>query len=428
LSSAPAKVSINWAIWCFFVVSSNDFREIVVVFVSMRWLGIITAVAAAHVGAGLVIERMLPEPTPVTPEALPAITIEPPAQLQPTEVTLLEATHVEIPVIATNASAKSSSSKAVTAMATLQPEHAAGRSTEPPSRDSDATNRQEPSPNNTGSLSMREQGAGRHFGEKPRLILGSDAPLTPQLAAARTNVSASGNLHPTVNGELHSDQSEFVADVGKDGSVRFKNKKNVSIHLIVPSLGAMGRGFAKWYENPNAGVAKYDRDVERSRFETAVDSDDQRPGHEVAAAIDTPQPAIGASGKFDITSALMKGDAYASKKRKFLDDTRDERMQIAARYREKQLREAGNIMRARLAKLAKQQLEPTLLKQTLFEMWDECIDSGEAIEVQAGAEARKAVMGFIAGHLPATSPIAFTSDDIAAFNRHKQSTEVFQPY
>jgi hypothetical protein len=142
----------------------------------------------------------------------------------------------------------------------------------------------------------------------------------------------------------------------------------------------------------------------------------------------TPTAAIGMGGSFDITAALMKGDPWAANKRRFLDQSRAERTQIAADYRERQLKSAGDTMRKRLAELASQTVAPALAKQTVFEMWDECVDTGDAQTVSAGADARFVVMQYIAVHFPAGSADAFTVDELRTMNARKHSTAQFAPY
>jgi len=203
----------------------------------------------------------------------------------------------------------------------------------------------------------------------------------------------------------------------------------VQVHFIrPPSPSEIGAAIAKWYADPNAVYRAYDRKVERSRFETAVDADDTRPGHENAMAMRTATAVLGAGGSFDITAALMKGDPWAANKRRFLDQTRAERVQIATDYRERQLKGAADTMRKRLAELATQTVSPGVAKQTLFEMWDECIDTGDAPAVSAGAEARLVVMQYIAVHFPATSADAFTVDELRLMNARKHSAATFAPY
>jgi len=67
-------------------------------------------------------------------------------------------------------------------------------------------------------------------------------------------------------------------------------------------------------------------------------------------------------------------------------------------------------------------------KQALFDLWDDCAETGDAAVVAAGEAARRLILGFIRAHLPAGSADAFTAQDIAALARAQQSKAVFQPY
>jgi hypothetical protein len=61
-------------------------------------------------------------------------------------------------------------------------------------------------------------------------------------------------------------------------------------------------------------------------------------------------------------------------------------------------------------------------RQRLFALWDDC--ATDAI----GRRARSAVVRFVRTHLPAESPDAFTTAELAAFNARRTSSEPFAPY
>ena len=63
-----------------------------------------------------------------------------------------------------------------------------------------------------------------------------------------------------------------------------------------------------------------------------------------------------------------------------------------------------------------------------FELWDECLETGEPDEVEAAGRARAAVLAFIRGHLPAGSPHAFGAAELARLNSRRQSRQPFVPY
>jgi len=67
-------------------------------------------------------------------------------------------------------------------------------------------------------------------------------------------------------------------------------------------------------------------------------------------------------------------------------------------------------------------------KRELFGLWDECTEAGTDDDLEAGMRARARVIAFIREHLPPGSHDAFTSTELAALNRDKQSHEQFAPY
>lgn len=262
-------------------------------------------------------------------------------------------------------------------------------------------------------------GPGKAMGRKPQLVLGSDAPATEQLAAVTTDVPRSGLLSPTIGGGAVAHQGGFTVYVRRDGSFKIVDNPNFHIELALPSPRSLGRGISDWYANPDAAVRAEDSEREKAKHERS-NSDDPKPDRGGTVPV--------VKGGFDITAALMKGDAYLANKRRFLDATRAERVQIAARYQEQQLRDAGTMMRQRLAELSNQLVAPSIAKMTLFEMWDECADRGEPLVVRAGRDARLAVLGYIAVHFPPSSAEAFTDHEMARFNARRRSTAMFVPY
>jgi hypothetical protein len=137
------------------------------------------------------------------------------------------------------------------------------------------------------------------------------------------------------------------------------------------------------------------------------------------------------SGGFDLTDGLMRRhgiDPYASRKLAFLDSTRDERVAIGQRHRAEQREQAARIMKQNLERLAATVLDPIARKRALFDLWDECIETGGEADVAAGAASRKLVVGFIRAHHPAGTPAAYTREELAALNARKQSRAVFAPY
>lgn len=237
----------------------------------------------------------------------------------------------------------------------------------------------------------------------------------------------SGKLDPDGGGTYRSDEGPFTAKVDRDGSVKLKDKKNLTIRFALPGPKKLGRQIATWYTDPNKPVGQLPPEkITKApvlNSGEATGHTDRKPDHGEATI-----PIV--SGGFDVTDALMrqKGiDPYASKKLAYLDSTRDQRVQIGQRHRAKQLEQAVVIMKANLDRVWSLPT-PQARREALFELWDECAETGSEEMIAAGREARKLVIGVIRARLPAGSADAFTAADLGALNRKKQSKATFAPY
>lgn len=137
------------------------------------------------------------------------------------------------------------------------------------------------------------------------------------------------------------------------------------------------------------------------------------------------------SAEFDITDAMMRSkgiDPYASYKLKVLDETRDERAAIGKRYRTQQLAQSRQYVQRNLDRLWSTTTDVAARKQGLFELWDDCAESGSDELIAGGAAARAQVIGFIRSKLPAGSTQAFTATELAHFNKQRKSLVPFAPY
>jgi len=273
-------------------------------------------------------------------------------------------------------------------------------------------------------------------GEAPRATLPAgrwdDLDHVPRGTAPEKDLTT-GILHESGGGTHTSDQSVFVGKVNPDGSVKLTDKPNFNVHLALPSPKALGRGLASWYESDkgplghegNTGMAKQ---IQVTSGAT-TDPSDPVTSRNKDRATTVIVPVLG--GGFDTTDWLMRRhgqDPYASKKLAFLDATRDERVQIGNRHRAEQLTRSTQLMRHNLDALWAATQDPGARKRALFELWDECAETGDPDLVAAGQAARRLVIGFLRAHLPAGSPEAFTPAELAALARSQQSKATFQPY
>jgi hypothetical protein len=89
---------------------------------------------------------------------------------------------------------------------------------------------------------------------------------------------------------------------------------------------------------------------------------------------------------------------------------------------------AAQLMQQNLDQMWASVTDPAGRKQALFELWDESAETGSTDLVEAGAAARKFVVGFIRARLPAGSATAYTAAELTTLNGKKQSKAKFAPY
>jgi hypothetical protein len=169
------------------------------------------------------------------------------------------------------------------------------------------------------------------------------------------------------------------------------------------------------------------RKSEHKTFKVKVAADGSAKIHDKANI--QRQGLLGAS--FDVTDGLMRSkgiDPYSSYKRKVLDETREERVAMGKEYRTKQLAQTPAHVQRNLDYLWSRTTELAARKQALFEMWDDCAESGPEELRVAGKSARRYIIGFIRSKLPATSADAYTTAELERFNRQRKSQLPFEPY
>ncbi len=134
---------------------------------------------------------------------------------------------------------------------------------------------------------------------------------------------------------------------------------------------------------------------------------------------------------FDVTDAMMRRhgiDPYSSYKLKVLDETRDERAAMGMQHRTQQLAQSKQFMHKNLERLWATTADLAARKQGLFELWDDCAESGSEELVTGGYSAREYVVGFIRSKLPPGTELAFSANELARYNRQRKSQATFAPY
>ena len=185
----------------------------------------------------------------------------------------------------------------------------------------------------------------------------------------------SGELKPSGGGTYTSDQPSFKVKIDRDGTAHIEDKPDVGdVHFS--GLGIAGRASFDDWAMRQAGI-----------------------------------------------------DPYASAKRQWLDKTRDERARIGMAARKEDLARAPEFMKRNVRYAwAKTEGDVDARKEALFELWDECAETGDADLVAAGTGARTYLVGFIRAHLPQGAPGAFSPEDLTRLNARKRSHATFQPY
>ncbi len=169
------------------------------------------------------------------------------------------------------------------------------------------------------------------------------------------------------------------------------------------------------------------RKAEHKTFKVKVAADGSAKIHDKANL--QRQGLLGAS--FDVTDGLMRSkgiDPYSSYKLKVLDETREERVAMGKEYRTKQLAQTPAHVQRNLEYMWSRTTELAARKQALFEMWDDCAETGPEELRVAGKAARTYIIGFIRTKLPATSADAYTVAELERFNRKRKSQLPFEPY
>jgi hypothetical protein len=137
----------------------------------------------------------------------------------------------------------------------------------------------------------------------------------------------------------------------------------------------------------------------------------------------------GLGASFDLTELAMRAkgmDPYASAKLAYLDSTRDLRARMGAEYRARALAASPILMRRNIEAVLATLPDPRARKQALFELWDECAETGDPALVAAGIAARATLLDYIQREM--NGPNAYTPRELTELNRRRTSSIAFDPY
>jgi len=199
-----------------------------------------------------------------------------------------------------------------------------------------------------------------------------------------------------------TDKRGFTARTAPDGSVRFEDRHGgLAPPRSAEEIAAAAAPRQAWVDDPNSVTG--------------------------GTGVLAPQGQI----EFDITEEVMRAagmEPYLAEKLAFMDRTRDERMQIAATWRSESLREALHRMPRQLDRLWRTGGDPAARRRLLFQLWDECAETGSPQVVATARAVRGTVLAFIRRRLPRGSHHAYSDEELAALNRARTSREPFAPY
>lgn len=259
----------------------------------------------------------------------------------------------------------------------------------------------------------------------------------PDAHRAEAPLEPSGKLAHDGGGTYRTRRPGFTGHVGRDGKISFKDKPAFKVGLKIPNpmklAKAAAKGLEDYYRDPWAQVKETERDwtsgLEIKDYTEHLDKrldEDEKADHGDVATI----PILG--GSTEITDYVMRklgNDPYASDKLLWMDQTRDERVQIGRVHRDKQLERADEIMGRHLDRLwARTDLDLVAKRQALFELWDDGAEDGDKLVVEAADRARALVIGFVRAKLPARSAGAYTKAELDSLNKRRTSRARFVPY
>lgn len=262
--------------------------------------------------------------------------------------------------------------------------------------------------------------------------------------APRDEIHKSGKLESQPGGRAVIHDRVTTVSVEQDGTAHFDDEKYIDpqFHLPIPKIWEvdrmrreLGHALTEWYKDPEAGK-RFGPTSELPRHLLAAPGAcdswgstmcDDPLAPKIEQLVRERKKVLGGflGGPIDITAWLHRkyvGDPYASRKRKLLDDTREERVAMGLAHRAEQRARSAEIMRGNLERLWARVTDPIARRAALFELWDEC---GED---EAGNRARAAVIGWIRARLPAGSAGAYTDAELRALDGHRTSRAAFAPY
>lgn len=242
-----------------------------------------------------------------------------------------------------------------------------------------------------GALSMR---SGPGMGVpmlNSRLALGSEAqvPAGPGRGQERPDLVSTGVprgadssvWRPSGGGTMRATGQPFHAEIKSDGKIEFRDKPNLQIE-----------------------------------------------GVKISETYGIPVLA----GRFDVTDAVMASlgeTLYPYRKMKLMDESREARSEMAAESKTQDLRQALKNYKKHMRWVWNHpDLSVRMRRKALFLLWDECAETGSEAVVASAKSIRAMTLTFIRTHLPQSSELAYTDEELQEYNRSRRSSAAFSPY
>lgn len=140
---------------------------------------------------------------------------------------------------------------------------------------------------------------------------------------------------------------------------------------------------------------------------------------------------LGLGFTFDLTDAVMRAhgdDPYLAAKLQFLKETRTFRRRMRRAWYRRQGRAFLQALPKMLQGIVRSRLSPADKRRLLFELWDECLETGRSELASMGRLARSRILAFIRKAFPKGTTKGYTQQELVRFNRIRTSKASFDPY
>jgi len=142
-------------------------------------------------------------------------------------------------------------------------------------------------------------------------------------------------------------------------------------------------------------------------------------------------PFIFVAGILDVSDVIMRllgVDPYQYAKLQFMKRTFNERLAMRRRWESANMQRGLIRLPSYLAAVWRQPWPASLRRAVLFELWDECAESGNKLMRDGGAQARSLIERFVARYLPPGSRDGYTVAELRWLNTRRTSRAAFAPY